>query len=224
MPEDRGGGDRDKKTVLFNQTKRETHGPNAGFKKLARRLKASFRVGSNKDEISRDRLADSQLVVFGGSRDPFSTLEFAELKAWLGAGGRCLICLGEGGERQKLNLNYLLEEYGMSVNNDSVLRTVFHKYLHPKEVFVSDGVLVPDLARNKVLALQYLARLVSQVWRRTRRAAAGGPRASLARPLRAAAGQVLTDQAAATSWRSCSRTAPRSKCSAPPTHCSPPAR
>jgi intraflagellar transport protein 52 len=38
----------------------------------------------------------------------------------------------------------------MSVNNDSVMRSVFYKYLHPKEVFVAEGVLVPDIARKKV--------------------------------------------------------------------------
>lgn len=38
----------------------------------------------------------------------------------------------------------------MSVNSDSVMRSVFYKYLHPKEVFIAEGVLVPDLARNKV--------------------------------------------------------------------------
>jgi hypothetical protein len=40
--------------------------------------------------------------------------------------------------------------YGISCNNDSVLRSVFYKYLHPKEVFISEGVLVPDIARKKV--------------------------------------------------------------------------
>lgn len=38
----------------------------------------------------------------------------------------------------------------MSVNSDSVMRSVFYKYLHPKEVFIAEGVLVPDIARKKV--------------------------------------------------------------------------
>ena len=37
----------------------------------------------------------------------------------------------------------------MSVNSDSVLRSVYYKYLHPKEVFIAEGVLVPDVARKK---------------------------------------------------------------------------
>lgn len=38
----------------------------------------------------------------------------------------------------------------MSVNNDSVTRSAYYKYLHPKEVFIADGVLVPDIIRKKV--------------------------------------------------------------------------
>ena len=44
----------------------------------------------------------------------------------------------------------VVDRYGMSVNDDSVMRSVFYKYLHPKEVFVAEGVLVPDIARKKV--------------------------------------------------------------------------
>ncbi len=36
--------------------------------------------------------------------------------------------------------------FGIAINNDSVVRTVFHKYLHPKEVFISNGVLNLGLA------------------------------------------------------------------------------
>jgi hypothetical protein len=151
MPDDRSSSQGEKKTILFNCTKKETHHPNAGFKKLARRLKANFKISSNKDEISKDRLAEANLLVFGGPREQFSTNEFEEIKNWLSGGGRCLILLGEGGEKEKSNMNYLLEEYGMSINNDSVLRNVFYKYLHPKEVFIAEGVLVPDLARKKVV-------------------------------------------------------------------------
>jgi isoprenylcysteine carboxyl methyltransferase (ICMT) family protein YpbQ len=38
---------------------------------------------------------------------------------------------------------------GMSVNADSVLRSVYYKYVHPKEVFIAEGILVPDIARKK---------------------------------------------------------------------------
>eukprot|EP01041_Mallomonas_annulata_P004914 gene4914-9802_t len=143
-------GDKGKKSIVFNATKKETHQINNGFKKLGRRLKSSYKVSVNKDEISVDRLDDTDVIVFGGPRDPFEKKEFDELKKWLNNGGRAMVMLGDGGERlAESNMNYLLEEFGMSVNSDSVIRSVFYKYLHPKEVYICDGVLVPDLAKKK---------------------------------------------------------------------------
>lgn len=142
--------DRGKKSIIFNTSKKETHSPTSGFKKLTRRLKSSFKILTNKDELSIDRLADANLIIFGGPREPFSTAEFRELKQWLNAGGRALVLVGDGGEKETgCNINYLLEEYGMSINSDSVMRSVYYKYLHPKEVFIADGVLVPDLCKKK---------------------------------------------------------------------------
>lgn len=47
----------------------------------------------------------------------------------------------EGGEhRLNTNLNVLLEQYRISINSDCVVRTCFHKYFHPKEVFIQQGV------------------------------------------------------------------------------------
>lgn len=36
---------------------------------------------------------------------------------------------------------------GISVNNDSVIRKTFYKYLHPKEAFVANGILNDELVR-----------------------------------------------------------------------------
>lgn len=142
--------DDNKKVILFNTSKKETHHPNSGFKKLFRRLRSNYKVSTSKDEVSTDRLFDANLAIFGGPREPFTAAEFNELKTWLNAGGRALVMLSDGGEKQSgCNMNYLLEEYGMSVNSDSVTRSVFYKYLHPKEVFIADGTLVPDIARKK---------------------------------------------------------------------------
>ncbi len=65
----------------------------------------------NKDEIGKDRISDANLIVFGGPREPFSVAEFNELKEWLNGGGRALVMLSDGGEKQSgCNMNYLLEE------------------------------------------------------------------------------------------------------------------
>lgn len=37
--------------------------------------------------------------------------------------------------------------YGIFVNPDAVIRTVYHKYHHPKEVLISSGVINREIAR-----------------------------------------------------------------------------
>ena len=65
----------------------------------------------NKDPISEDCFYDGDLIVFGGSREPFTTDEFNCMKKWLNKGGRMMVMLGDGGEKLVgTNLNYLLEE------------------------------------------------------------------------------------------------------------------
>lgn len=78
----------------------------------------------------------------------FSHKEFEALKKFVQSGRSVLILMNEGGE-QKLgtNINYLLEQFGISVNQDSVIRTSFYKYLHPKEAYISHGVISQDFAR-----------------------------------------------------------------------------
>jgi len=72
------------------------------------------------------------------------------MKAYLANGGAVMLFLNEGGDVEAgSNVNDFLEEYGISVNGDSVLRTVYYKYLHPKEVFISSGVLHPELVNKK---------------------------------------------------------------------------
>lgn len=66
----------------------------------------------NRDDISRDTLSDVNVVVFGGSREKFLDREYEELKAWLNAGGRALILMGDMHDKEASNgnLNTLLNE------------------------------------------------------------------------------------------------------------------
>ena len=41
----------------------------------------------------------------------------------------------------------MLEQVGISVNTDSVIRKTFHKYLHPKEAFIGNGCLNEELVK-----------------------------------------------------------------------------
>lgn len=56
--------------------------------------------------------------------------------------------MAEGGEhKQNTNINAMLEQVGISVNSDSVIRKTFHKYLHPKEAFIGNGCLNDELVK-----------------------------------------------------------------------------
>lgn len=99
-------------------------------------------------------------------------MQFEALKHYLESGGNIMIMLGEGGEAKSgTNVNYFLEEFGMVVNSDSVVSTVFRgsqagkegAFVHPKvgvqwvfgmlnffsvqEVLISDGVTNREINR-----------------------------------------------------------------------------
>ena len=78
----------------------------------------------------------------------FSLNEFEALKKYIESGRSVLVLMNEGGETKlKTNINYLLEQFGISCNSDSVVRTSFYKYLHPKEAYVSNGNMSEDFTR-----------------------------------------------------------------------------
>jgi hypothetical protein len=48
------------------------------------------------------------------------------------------------------DLNYLIEQWGIFVNDDSVVRSNFYKYYHPKEVFIENSILNRSL-ENEIM-------------------------------------------------------------------------
>lgn len=134
--------------VMLDMSKKEVGNPQQCYKKLVRRLKQEFKVTINKDLITLEKLQQSNLAVFAGPREMFSSDEFKAIKDYIASGGSVLFLLGEGGEaKQNTNINYLLEEFGIMINNDSVVRTAYYKYHHPKEAFISHGILCNDIVR-----------------------------------------------------------------------------
>ncbi|XP_074644049.1 intraflagellar transport protein 52 homolog isoform X2 [Tubulanus polymorphus] len=129
-------------TVLFNASKRELFSTTSGFKTLNRKLRTSWKVSSNKDEITEELLSTVRVFILGGPREKFTAAEFDAIKKYVASGGSLMVLMGEGGESKfDTNINFLLEEYGVFVNNDTVVRTSYYKYFHPKEALVSNGVL-----------------------------------------------------------------------------------
>ncbi|CAL1539792.1 unnamed protein product [Lymnaea stagnalis] len=142
-PTTEGGDEKSSRnTILFNATKRELYSLNNGLKTLNRKLKSMWRLVVNKDDISPDKLSQARIFVLPGSKEKFTAAELTAMKAYVESGGSVLVLLGEGGEaRFETNINFFLEEYGIFVNNDSVVRTSYYKYFHPKEALVTNGVL-----------------------------------------------------------------------------------
>jgi len=135
--------------VLFDVTKKEIAHAETGFTKFAARLKKLCKVANSRQPLSRNSLAEASLLVLGGPREMFTHDEVEALKEYLGAGGSLLVCLSEGGETKlNTNINYFLEEFGISVNSDSVIRSVYSgKYFHPKECLVASGIINRELTR-----------------------------------------------------------------------------
>lgn len=134
--------------IMFDMSKKEQGNPQNNFKKFMRRLKTEYKCTVNKELITLEKLKGFNLAVFAGPREMFAADEFQAMRDFLGEGGSLLFALGEGGEgRHNTNVNFLLEDYGISINNDAVVRSVYHKYHHPKEALITHGVLCPDFAR-----------------------------------------------------------------------------
>ncbi|KAL4429204.1 hypothetical protein ABPG77_010183 [Micractinium sp. CCAP 211/92] len=158
--------------VLVSACKGEARSLRAGYKSLARRLKAA-RCDVRRLEgagLTAAALQGATILVFGGPTQPFTPAELDCLRAYLRRGGSMLVlgsARGEGagapgssGSSSSVgqeaagyaragpgsNINCLLEEYGMSLGSDCVIQTAFTKYTHPKQVLVTDGMLSPDLA------------------------------------------------------------------------------
>ncbi|XP_020286330.1 intraflagellar transport protein 52 homolog isoform X2 [Pseudomyrmex gracilis] len=63
------------------------------------------------------------------------------IRTFLNSGGKVLVMLGEGGEnKSNTNINFLLEEFGIMVNNDSVVRMSYSQTMHPKESLILHGL------------------------------------------------------------------------------------
>lgn len=135
-------------TILFNSSKNELFKISESYKTMHRKLKGSWKILTNKDDISHDVLSGVKLFVIPGPREKFTENEFNAMKGYLDSGGSILVLLGEGGEKNyQTNVNFLLEEYGIMINTDCVVRTHYYKYFHPKECLVSNGIL------NRAIAL-----------------------------------------------------------------------
>eukprot|EP00730_Choanoeca_flexa_P020034 TRINITY_DN9794_c0_g1_i5.p3 TRINITY_DN9794_c0_g1~~TRINITY_DN9794_c0_g1_i5.p3 ORF type:complete len:164 (+),score=16.65 TRINITY_DN9794_c0_g1_i5:101-592(+) len=113
-----GEGTQQKRHIAFSTTKKELFSLSNGLKQLQRRLRANWKISAVKDQLVAEKLEDVSVLVFMGPRQKFTAAEFDVLRGFLDGGGSLLMLLGDGGEtRLDTNVNFLLEEYGIMVNN-----------------------------------------------------------------------------------------------------------
>ncbi|XP_022207970.2 intraflagellar transport protein 52 homolog isoform X1 [Nilaparvata lugens] len=128
--------------ILFNQSKNELFKLNDAFKILQRKLKSSWKIVINNDEVTNEVLYGVSILILAGPREKFTENEFNVMKKYLETGGSIFVMLAEGGEKKfETNINFLLEEYGIMINSDCVVRTHYYKYFHPKECLIVDGII-----------------------------------------------------------------------------------
>lgn len=138
---------------MFSSVLGESHRRNAGFKELYRRLDRSFPDRRKIETKLRDGAAGytslskalnsesgMAVLVSGNPTKPLSTSEQQKVVDFVVDGGHLVVTASAGG-LVGCNFNDVLTLFGISVNNDAVLRTTFYKYFHPKEAFISDGAV-----------------------------------------------------------------------------------
>ncbi|KAM3956731.1 LOW QUALITY PROTEIN: intraflagellar transport 52 [Aphomia sociella] len=129
-------------TILFDISKNELFKINENYKLLHRKLKTTWKVMINRDELSPNILQDVKILVVPGPQNVFTDDELACMKTMVERGDSVLVAMTDGGEeRMNTNINFFLEEYGIVVNNDCVVRAKYHKFYHPKECHISNGIL-----------------------------------------------------------------------------------
>ncbi|XP_022900592.2 intraflagellar transport protein 52 homolog [Onthophagus taurus] len=138
-----------KNTIIFNNSKGELFKLTENYKIFQRKVKLSWKIIINKEEVSSQLLKNANLIILPGPQNPFDESELNSLKTFINEGGRVLVLLSESNQNDISNINILLEEYGIIPNLDTVIRTHYYKYFHPKECYIGEVSINNSLNRNK---------------------------------------------------------------------------
>lgn len=114
-----------------SEKKSENYTIQNGFKIWNRRLKQQGLKVKSTEDLYDGSFVSSSLLIMPNPNRKFTTQEYEELKNYILAGGSILILLAEMGEKMSnSNINYFLEDFGIAVNNDTVIRTSFVKVIN----------------------------------------------------------------------------------------------
>ncbi|XP_024390524.1 uncharacterized protein [Physcomitrium patens] len=128
--------------IVFDCSKNELYTPSQGYRQMVKKLRNTSKIVVNKKEITYELLQKTNVIVFGCPKEDFTNTEVENVKRFINEGGAMLF-LGKESYVVKKNKSFdiLLEDYGVTINLDCVVQPIQEKYLHPKEVFISDGIL-----------------------------------------------------------------------------------
>lgn len=102
-----------------------------------------------KKDFVLEKIRQASLFIVGDPHENFSQEEFGILRQYFEEGGKLLIIESEQGDtKNNTNLNEFLKEYGITFHGDSVVRTSFYKYFHPKQCFIDTLTVHPDFLRS----------------------------------------------------------------------------
>ena len=102
-----------------------------------------------KKEFKLEKMISANLLVIGEPKALFTPDEINILKQYFEQGGNLLIIQGEQGDsKNSTNLNDFVKDYGIQFHGDSVVRTAFYKYFHPKQCFIDTLTIHPGFLRT----------------------------------------------------------------------------
>jgi intraflagellar transport protein 52 len=102
-----------------------------------------------KKEFKLEKMRSANLLVIGEPKALFTPDEINILKQYFEQGGNLLIIQGEQGDsKNSTNLNDFVKDYGFQFHGDSVVRTAFYKYFHPKKCFIDTLTVHPGFLRT----------------------------------------------------------------------------
>lgn len=122
--------------------------PTKNLKKLVRQLKQTYKCVVNKEALKVQKLKTAKMLVLAAPTKELSSEELTTLHGYLNEGGSVIVMGDEGGDKKcRSNLNEFLAPYKIQLANNTVVRTSYYSYFHPKEALVTNGVLHEDFLR-----------------------------------------------------------------------------
>lgn len=111
-------------------------------------------VCRTKDELDRNTLQGVTAVFLGAPTQKFEASELNVLHEYMANGGNVCVMVSEAESTDAnanthnfTHLNKLTQDYGIIINNDSVVRTVYHKdCFHPKEAYIPNCALTTEVS------------------------------------------------------------------------------